>query len=532
MMAQHIAILLMFVLAWACLAVPVEAATSREVWDAFLKNPASHPNLPDVSYAGYEFGEKPFPQRGRVVADVRKEGARGDGKTDDTAAFLKAIALARKAGGGVVRVPRGSYLLSDVLRLDESGLILRGDDATTTTLLFTKSLTDILGQRRAGGSSQWSWMGGLIWIGPAGTWTPDGTLADDFDEYWRSSDEQVHARVSEPTSAGANRITVDDASKIKAGDTVLMIWTDPSDNGFVHQVAGHEAMKSASFGGLSGADWFWPVEVHAVEGNTLTLRQPLRVDARPEWNVRLADLGPHVRGVGVEQLTIKFPSHPVARHLQDVGFSGLYFQRSLHCYARDIIIENYDVGVGFSAAKNCTVSCLILRGQASHHGTATRNQSHDNLVENFTIENQPFHGINTEGMSSGNVWRNGELKFGTFDSHRGMSFDSVRTNIRIRASGRPGGGDNAGPFLGKRIVHWNIKQTGGSGEWTNSPVYMPMGALVGVQGVELFETQKPFAMPPGEKGCIVVDQGAVPAIVDLYTVQLEARLKRDRIRRR
>lgn len=44
------------------------------------------------------------------VYDVRAFGARGDGKTLDTAAINKAIDVAAAAGGGTVNFPAGTYL--------------------------------------------------------------------------------------------------------------------------------------------------------------------------------------------------------------------------------------------------------------------------------------------------------------------------------------------------------------------------------------------------------------------------------------
>jgi hypothetical protein len=52
-----------------------------------------------------------FPQ-GASVYPVRDYGAKGDGKTDDTAAFQKALDAAGQAGGGTVTAERGNYFFS------------------------------------------------------------------------------------------------------------------------------------------------------------------------------------------------------------------------------------------------------------------------------------------------------------------------------------------------------------------------------------------------------------------------------------
>ncbi len=57
-----------------------------------------------------------------VVTDF---GAKGDGKTDDTAAFQKALDAAGQAGGGVVYAPRGTYLFAGHLNVP-IGVTLKG----------------------------------------------------------------------------------------------------------------------------------------------------------------------------------------------------------------------------------------------------------------------------------------------------------------------------------------------------------------------------------------------------------------------
>jgi hypothetical protein len=57
--------------------------------------------------------------------DVTRFGARGDGQTDDTAAFQAALDAARAAGGGVVFAPRGNYRFAGSLNVPP-GVTLRG----------------------------------------------------------------------------------------------------------------------------------------------------------------------------------------------------------------------------------------------------------------------------------------------------------------------------------------------------------------------------------------------------------------------
>src|SRR3989442_10579598 len=69
-----------------------------------------------------------------TVYDVRAFGAKGDGKTVDTAAINKAIDAAAAAGGGTVRFPAGAYLSFSIhlksniaLYLDQGSTIVAAD---------------------------------------------------------------------------------------------------------------------------------------------------------------------------------------------------------------------------------------------------------------------------------------------------------------------------------------------------------------------------------------------------------------------
>jgi parallel beta-helix repeat protein len=65
--------------------------------------------------------------------DVRVWGARADGVTDDTAAIQAAIDACNTAGGGVVFLPPGTYLVSAIIR-PKSNVWIRGAGKAATTL--------------------------------------------------------------------------------------------------------------------------------------------------------------------------------------------------------------------------------------------------------------------------------------------------------------------------------------------------------------------------------------------------------------
>ncbi len=65
----------------------------------------------------YASAEKPARATVSDYLDVRRFGAVGDGKTDDTAAFQKALNAASEAGGGVVYASRGNYFFAGHLNV-------------------------------------------------------------------------------------------------------------------------------------------------------------------------------------------------------------------------------------------------------------------------------------------------------------------------------------------------------------------------------------------------------------------------------
>ena len=527
-----------------CLATSAVAQTSEEIWKSYVADPDRHPNIPNCSYAGVFRGEKPIPSPG-VVANVKELGAKGDGKTDDTAAFAAAIAQATKTPGAVL-IPAGHYMLSKQLVLSD-GVVLRGEGADKTTLEFTKPLEQILGKHEDNKASAWSWSGGLIWIAPKDTFDAEGkifranpNLLQNW-EYWRPT--KAITDVTLPGKRGDTSVEVADGSSFKPGQLVLLAWENAGDASLLKQIAGHPSMDAYNWASATWIlppqypSWQWPAEIKAVKGNVVTLAQPLRLDIPKGVKVAIHEIGPSIREAGVENLHIKLNSPREHKHLRGVGWNAIYFNRAYNCWARRVRITNAENPVIFAAAKNCTVDTIKIDGESmNHHSIACRVNSHDNLVDNFEVGGmwRVKHGINIEWLSSGNVYSRGRMEKGTFDSHRALSFDLIRTEITLtnEADG-PGGAGQAGPFIGARVAHWNIRvlaakpsptNMNAPGDFVFMPFTFPMGAFVGIQGAEV--SDKVRDTTPGEKGSIIADTGRIPPIANLYDAQLKLRLGR------
>ncbi|GAB1509422.1 glycosyl hydrolase family 28-related protein [Actinophytocola sp. KF-1] len=452
-----------------CLLAATGAAAARDRpqwnrhWRSCLSAPDAHPLIPNVSYAGYRRGELPLPRLG-VRAAVTAFGAVGDGVTDCTAAFTAAIERVGAAGGGTVHVPPGTYLLTGVVWVHHSRVAIRGAGRGRTRLFFDRSLTECY---RPATRNEWSWSGGLVWFIPRELRAD--LEASGFTGNETSAVTVVRSRLRSqpyPWATAARRLRPE-----------LTTWPPA----------------------VNFARYRFPVQVHRVERDAVVLAQPLKIDLRRGWSPRFATLGPVVAESGIEDLTIEMRQVPQTAHHLDPGFNGPHFQAALNCRAR-------------------------------HHTFICRVQTHDLLVDHFEIPaattplapGAAHHGINTEGFSSGNVWSNGTME-GTFDSHRVLPFESVRTAITITNNGTTGGAGDAGPRWGARFCHWNVDVLGGRSHGVRLEAHAPYSAMVGVRG-----TTGPTDHPAdftGELSSVAdaLDEAVHP--VNLYEAQLRHRLR-------
>jgi hypothetical protein len=484
-----------------------ESGQVPELWREFTRDPFRHPQVPFVGRAGFRGGAARLPHR-PVRADVRDFGAVADGRTDCAPAINRAIAAVGKAGGGTVLVPPGLFRIDGLILLGHSHVVLRGAGSDRTTLYATRNLTGLIGpygSRYGGDKSSWSWAGGLIWLAPEARWTAlteairarawpfEGWTGNRRDE-WRTLTAVAAAR------RGDRTVTVTDPAGLRPGALVLLRLADDAGHGLLRHMAGDGPGPDAYTWSdksklLSYVPYEWPVRVTRVSGRQVTLERPLPLDTRPEWDPRFTTHVPELTGAGVEGLTLEAVETPQQPHLLDLGHNGVVLQCAYDCWVDDVTVRHTDNGFGLVAASACTLRRTRVAGRGTHHPYFCREGSHDNLIEDFTIEERTtpapagtqLHGINVEGLSSHNVWSRGVMRMGTFDSHRGMPFANVRTDITVHNDGRHGGDATAGPLFGARFTHWNIRVTNGRAGLMKIDGLAPFSATVGINEVREFD---------------------------------------------
>ncbi len=461
--------------------------------------------LPDFSFAGYRFGEASIPTV-KATANVRDFGAKGDGETDDTEAFLRAI---EKTDSGAILIPAGRYKISKGIEIKKPNLVLRGEGTDKTVLLFPVPLEELNPKptQNTGGrpTSGYSWSGGLIWI---------------KGEYGM----KTIAPITTDAQRGDRVITLGSApGALKVGDRVSVeMQDDESQSLLAHVYAGDRGdtknIKPMKLNFVS--------RVAAIDGAKLTLERPLRLDIRQAWKPTLRTFNPTVSECGVEELSIEFPNTPYKGHFTEVGYNGIAINGASDCWVRSVRIVNSDSGI-FASGMFCTVDGVVIESQRQPNGNTTGHHGltagTDVLITNFDLRTRFIHDISLEGRQAGNVIKNGKGIDLALDHHRRAPHGNLFTNIDLGAGTRmyhSGGGAALGKHAAAWNTFWNIRAARDQ-RWPKPDFAPDLINLVGVR------TNSPSVLEPDGKWfeAIPPDQLQPP---DLHAAQLKRRLESTR----
>lgn len=528
---------LLVVSSWCLPGIAVAADLDREILlreVALARSGNQGSRLPEVRWAGYRYGKAPLqPLGGLQEFPVDRFGAVPNDHGDDRLSIQTAIRHA-ELRGGIVRFGVGRYRLDGHLVIGSPKVFLVGAGSSASILSFSRSLHETTGVPQGQLDRTLSWSGGLIWFARGQSTPVDRPRA------LLPRESELGSSLPLPVQDTYQSSTTSMPRGLAQGTNVIGS-IDPSVRYpevipvEVHWIGG-KALAAEIFGCPVGAAAYAPWASAGTQTNSdptliyvtipnvlrrnergiLTLDKPLRLSTNAAHHVVLSVQPAPLVEVGVSGLSLEMPDLPATPHNQNRGFNGIAMESFGHGYINDVSMLHAENGVILENCWNITIRGLVLSGRKHHHGSSFSG-SHDCLMEDFDFRAESIHGISTQDRSSGNVWRRGRMNGGTFDSHTGTPFDSLRTDILlVNPVGSPGGNPGASTFNGRRMIHWGItvetdkltdKQRRRAPEWIRAPIYHPRGILAGISGVDVFGPAKaPWAMP------ITISQEAMPLL--------------------
>lgn len=418
---------------------------SQEVpplWKDFVeaKKNGKTPILPDFSYAGYHFSEKPIPaQEGRRVFNVTDFGAVPDDENFDDEAIQAAIRAAEASpDGGVVFFPKGRFLIAPDrdstrhIRISQSNIVLKGSGSQ-------KGGTEI-------------YQANMRINGRQFVFKPEKPEGKKLTKIIRNADRESFW------------VEVEDASTIRVGQDVVIRHRSEE---YTRMHFGEFPLKpqwARLFGEKGGMQIFEIHTVDEIDGNRVRFRNPIHFDLQL---VKTADFELHsfhaINECGIED--IRFSSN-----WKSYPEEFVHHKDAIHDYAYETIGMEY---VKNSWVRNCVFEdineCLMIRsgyqisvidnefvGKKGHTSVHART-GYGVLIKNCRFNNAQHHGPGTGYSAVGTVIT--QCSLGTdqnFDIHSGQPIATLFDQIEGGVFYNLGGPEPGHPHHGRHLVLWNF----------------------------------------------------------------------------
>lgn len=526
--------------------------------DEPLRNGPGAAELPDYSYAGYQFGTGQIPDASGEIIDATDFGVIADDGLDDSAALLDTLRAAHAVTGPVtVQLPAGRLVISEILPIERSHIVLRGAGAGVggTELHFPRPLAAIdqtprldelrtylrkydKRQREPERNidalfSEYSWTGGFIWI------QKPGTRAASYLEEFDPPIERLTTIIG--GSRGEKQLQVDSTDKLRVGDAVQIHWfnRDGEDGALLSEIYGETDLAIGSH------HWTFAdrplvrqtTRILAIDGATVEIGDPLLHSISVAVPAQISQWD-HLEQVGLEDFSISFPDSPYFGHHLERGYNGIYVTSTIDGWVRDIQFKNADSGILSYNSANLTIENIRSTGERPGHYAIHLGNVHNVLVRDVTIENPVLHSLTFNTQSTKSVYQRATvLNAAVLDQHAGANhqnlFDNVTLHVKAdRKDGRPfysvWDGSGAGywqPGHGRFNTTWNLNVIVQSGAQRDETVRLeglaegPDAFILGIHGNRTFEVDyrpEPRALSVNRE----------PEIRSLYDWQLRQRTDR------
>ncbi len=336
----------------------VEFLRNATTYQQFVKAKENgiEPILPDFSYSGYHYFNKPVPDVAHPIFDVTTYGAIPNDDLSDQPAIVSAIAAAEANGSGVVFFPPGEFLVNTDADKNDEGY---------NEPIYVYSSNIVL---RGSGSRK----GGTIirqvnYMAPP----PDrpGYVPRMFLFQPVSFRRSTIARITESAERETFWITVNNASRLSVGQWIWVSMNSKSVEA-IHEFLAPSSPPSGWR--LLFDEGIIRDEEHSIaeiQGNRIRLNEPLHTHINPAYNGRVQSY-PHLEEVGVEDISFHGSFFESFVHHKDFihnsGWSFLSFNRCVNSWVRRVSLMHVNRGLSFVVSAAVSVYQVTVAGNKGH----------------------------------------------------------------------------------------------------------------------------------------------------------------------
>lgn len=458
--------------------------------------------VPDFSGVGYRNSELPIPSPS-VVKTVNP--VEGDNWSNVQTAINEVAALSPDANGfrGAVLFKAGTYMISNSITVNASGVVLRGEgfDGSGTNFIATKPSQHSL----------------FNFAGASGTGISYSSAKAITDAY---------------VPIGAKQVTVATGHKFAAGNTV-----------FIHHIPNQawitllkmDALSTAPGADAQTVNWtpdaydvYYERKVTSVNGNTISFDAPVMDVIDPVYTtaevVKFTDY--RIQDCGIENMRISstYTSETDESH----GWEAVAFKNVTNAWAANLEVYYFGyaaVNVNKSASFITVDACKMLDAKSRIEGSRRYSFNVDGqrtLVKNCTTRNGRHDFVNGAITAGPNVFYNctATLQLNDIGPHHrwstGILFDKIVGNGQLNVQNRSTSGSGHG-WAGSQIMFWNCV---GSSMVLQDPPGDHRNWSVGFKGSITnvgFMTTEPL-------GIVESNGTPITAIPSLFMAQLNDRL--------